>query len=298
MLSESALGDPDYCKSLLTSVSSRDAKRGDLHVYLPTLTLETVQQVLALGNQLARQKQYELFAKAYDSEEERLADVQIFHRLLKTSHAIELVARMLQFQIKSYGKFHGFDENEEATQQQLQRYNNAVEQVAHARQQLLSMLQTIREGRNPLGLEDGDIPLYLNPNANDALGKNNALTDFFLPENGGHFTATGSAAEAVAELTAARAAFIQMRDRQLQVAQVTQQEEDRLLGIKQNYGQRLLGLCGSENGISSTAAGFFEDSEDGLSISFKGQADDCVYKKTASGCSVNDEDLFCASQNR
>ena len=65
-------------------------------------------------------------------------------------------------------------DDDEATSKQLQRYAHAHDQVTNSRTQLLSILQTIREGRNPLGLEDGDIPLYLNPGANNALDKSNA----------------------------------------------------------------------------------------------------------------------------
>ncbi len=148
-------------------------------------------------------------------------------------------------------------------------WQNAQGLFDAALQDLMTEWDSLEEGRNPLGIDDVDLPLYTNT-LNDPQSDGEkflSVSSYFLYESTGGLDNSGWATKAVQTATdsfdAARTAWSDMVDRTLQGILEEQNVNDRVSQIKRNFGEKILNLCGN-NLFENTTTGNPIVSEDVL----------------------------------
>jgi hypothetical protein len=146
----------------------------------------------------------------------------------------------------------------------------------------LSRATRLYEGRNPLGIEDEDLPLYFSGASVDPGGRFSAISDYLLGA-GAPASGTAWAPQAVAEAESAanalNAAYKESIQRQYEGALSVTASQDRVDAIKSDYGERLAGICGLPQGI---VAGDALDKWPGF------DADRCYFASEAPACKVDE----------
>ena len=130
-------------------------------------------------------------------------------------------------------------------------YSAAKSGLAVAVQRLVASTRALQRGDNPLGIEETDLPLYFLGGQVSDDSRFFAISDYLVGRSPGaqDSWAPSLVADAEHKLTAARAAWIERRDRAL-VAETDQQvREDRLSNILQDSGNVILELCGRPTGL-------------------------------------------------
>lgn len=129
----------------------------------------------------------------------------------------------------------------------LGRYEAADRALSRALNRLMERTAAMLGGLNPLGIEDVDLPLYFDADTMGADGRFSAISDFLVA--GQNAYVPRKIAEADRDLEAARAAYVERRDRQIQ-DQVSQDLlDDELESVTRDYGEQILELCGRPDGI-------------------------------------------------
>jgi hypothetical protein len=107
--------------------------------------------------------------------------------------------------------------------------------------------QGLALGKNPIGIEDSDLPLYFQGENVDPVGEFSAISDYLLG-NGSTVNAMAWAPLAVSQAqmaaTAVGAAYQTQVTRQYEAALATTDAEDRLDQIRTDAGNALSNLCG------------------------------------------------------
>ncbi len=101
-------------------------------------------------------------------------------------------------------------------------------------------------GRNPLGIEDSDLPLYFLGANLGAGGQFAAVSDYLLGSGPGSTAwAPALVAQASTDLTAAETAYQQQQDRMLAQQEAASDEANREEALETQYGSQILNLCGT-----------------------------------------------------
>lgn len=108
----------------------------------------------------------------------------------------------------------------------------------------------LERGANPLGIEEPDLPLYHSgADVPDAIARFKATSNYLLASGGGATDpgwATRAVADAVTSSNAARAQWEKLLERKLQSSLAQQARDDRVAQLEQNYGEKILTLCGEK----------------------------------------------------
>jgi hypothetical protein len=132
-------------------------------------------------------------------------------------------------------------------------YTNADRALAAALKQAISRATALELGKNPLGIEDSDLPLYFSGSSVDPAGRFSAISDYLL--GSGPFAMMAWAPQAVATAqTAADAlatAYKEQTTRQYQAALATNDAQTRLDAIRTQYGSQIANLCGAPPGLGA-----------------------------------------------
>jgi hypothetical protein len=119
---------------------------------------------------------------------------------------------------------------------------------------VLAALGELESGKNPLGIEDIDLPLYRIGDETTAIERFAALSDYLLGT-------PGDAREAIApflvrraqeQLDVAQAAWVRNVERDFQAQLSAAESERRIEGINRRYGERIISLCGDPTWRSDT----------------------------------------------
>jgi hypothetical protein len=132
-------------------------------------------------------------------------------------------------------------------------YVNADHALASALRQAISRAAAVQLGKNPLGIEDSDLPLYFSGAAVDPAGRFSAISDYLLGSGPLAMMAWAPQAVTTAQ-TAADAlatAYKEQVNRQYQAALATNDAQTRLDAIRTQYGQQIANLCGTPPGLGS-----------------------------------------------
>ncbi|MCA9543404.1 MAG: hypothetical protein KC613_03410, partial [Myxococcales bacterium] len=124
------------------------------------------------------------------------------------------------------------------------QWDLAQQAVGAATAQAQAAIADLRAGRNALGIEDIDLPIYrVGDQAADG-ARFSALSDSLIGRPGDARPIVPSLIErARARLAEARDAFVGARDRDLDVEQLRLARERRLMEINRLYGEQIIGLC-------------------------------------------------------
>lgn len=145
----------------------------------------------------------------------------------------------------------------------------------------LARADIIREGRNPLGIDDDDLPLYFLDDSIGAGGRFAAVSDFLLGSGpGASAWAPTLVAQASSALDEARTAFIEQEDRDYLIAR-DERDHQRWVGeVRDEYNATLRDYCGPVT----------ESLIDDPSFS----ATTCSLNRGAPGCNIDDFERFAA----
>ncbi|MEO0322845.1 MAG: hypothetical protein AAF447_07795 [Myxococcota bacterium] len=152
---------------------------------------------------------------------------------------------------------------------------------------LAADMQSLREGRNPFGIEDEDLPLYFL--ADDGLGAGgrfSAISDFLLGPSPGSTTnfAPFAIVQAEEALTAARTAWVDFQDRETARDQVADMLAEQLDDIRMSFGSDIGAYCGTPGDLLTVDVLEGWEAAQGEPFS----ADTCFFDRGESGCSFDD----------
>ena len=132
-------------------------------------------------------------------------------------------------------------------------YTNADRALRAAVRQAISRATALQLGKNPLGIEDADLPLYFSGAAIDPAGRFSAISDYLLGSGPTAMMAWAPQAVLAAQ-TAADAlgtAYKEQANRQYQAALATNEAQTRLDAVRTQYGSQIANLCGTPPGLGS-----------------------------------------------
>ncbi len=134
----------------------------------------------------------------------------------------------------------------------------AAETGAYAAlQSVLDEAEHLKNGDNPLGISDDDLPLHYFGNPQDPGSRFSAISDFLLghtlsSSSGNSAWAPAAVARAQTLLDAAQSQWIALRTRQLGAVLSSNDAAARLDGIKKEYGDKIINLCGNQSWNADT----------------------------------------------
>jgi hypothetical protein len=137
------------------------------------------------------------------------------------------------------------------------RQQRAFDRTQGTLNSVLIKAQGVRDGKNPLGIEDEDTPLYFLAANNLGPGKRfSAVSDYLIGDPGPNSTgwATSLTRQAAVTLDAAREAWSQQSGRELQDKLTSQQQLDRAADSSASYGEPILQMCGAIEGVNKYTA--------------------------------------------
>ncbi len=173
-----------------------------------------------------------------------------------------------------------------------ERYQRAQVQLDGNIASAFVQMQSIREGRNPFGIEEDDLPLYFLADTIGAGGRFTAISDFLLgpnPAAASNF-APFSIRQAAESLDDARDAWTAFRDRETQRMQSAAELDERLEEINLRFGGELTSYCGAPAGLDTVDVLDGWDAAHGEAFN----AETCFYNRDEPGCSF---DLGTWAQN-
>ncbi|MEQ8279533.1 MAG: hypothetical protein RMA76_19015 [Deltaproteobacteria bacterium] len=125
--------------------------------------------------------------------------------------------------------------------------DRAVTRAADAQAEAVQLIQAVNAGRNPLGIEDEDLPLYFEQVATDAGSRFTAVSDYLIGSDFSTFSPVPSLVQdAVDAFATARTAYLAEQQRMVQVENV---QADRDLFVRMErvaLGAEVLDLCGDD----------------------------------------------------
>lgn len=139
----------------------------------------------------------------------------------------------------------------------------------------------LQEGRNPLGIEDEDLPLYFSGvSSAEPAARFSAISEYLLGASAAAGTAWAPRAVAEAQVAAdaLNAAYRDNVERRYRAALSATESQARTDAIKASYGERLAGICGLPEGITrATALEAWTDFD----------ADRCFFASESPSCKVD-----------
>jgi hypothetical protein len=137
------------------------------------------------------------------------------------------------------------------------KYLAADKAFAGKLREAISDAQGLALGKNPIGIEDSDLPLYFQGENVDPVGEFSAISDYLLG-NGSTVNAMAWAPLAVSQAqtaaTAVGAAYQTQATRQYQAALATTDAQNRLDQIRTDAGNALYNMCGLPAGLTALTA--------------------------------------------
>lgn len=128
-------------------------------------------------------------------------------------------------------------------------WKSAKSELNMAVKMVLTRMEQLELGDNPLGIEDRDLPIYFYGDPAGASAQFSAISDYLVGDGTGQgeFTAWAAATVTKAQdaLDAARAAWLETIDRDLAYKLQTSEYEGQMDDVKGNYAGTILELCGA-----------------------------------------------------
>jgi hypothetical protein len=134
------------------------------------------------------------------------------------------------------------------------RFETARTALDAATAAALNAALALQAGRNPLGVEETDLPLYFKEEAEVSASEGfSAISDFLIGDGTVQTPAWAPryVAEAEEALDAARTAWLAQQDRELQNILVSGDLTERVVALKTAYGEALTELCGHPTGVTA-----------------------------------------------
>lgn len=162
------------------------------------------------------------------------------------------------------------------------RYVAAEGRLSAAIGRVQLLMGAIRDGANPFGVEENDLPLYFFADETGAGGRFSAISDFLLGETPASATnfAPYSVRQAQEAMDDARLAWVDYKDRQTQRAQSSAELDEKLENIHLRFAGELTGYCGTPGGLATVQV--LEGWEAAQGEVFR--AERCYYKLGEAGC--------------
>jgi len=133
----------------------------------------------------------------------------------------------------------------------LVRHDRALERAGRVLKSALTKSAGVLEGKNPLGIEEADLPLYFLSESADPGRRFSAISDYLRgdpgPASGGW--ATSLVRQAQGALDGARTAWAAQFNRELQTKLTNQAQLYRAFDSAASYGDPILQLCGPIAGL-------------------------------------------------
>jgi hypothetical protein len=153
-------------------------------------------------------------------------------------------------------------------------YARSVANLGEVQRAVTREWRSYEVGRNPLGIDDDDLPLYRGLfNPDEAGVRFSAISSYLIDD-----WADQALTDAEDARTDAETAWSGLLERQLQRAQSDDDKGRRIEEIKRQYGEKILTLCGNPMDLSDSAEVFAEDAWPGLN---------------AASCFMNPNDSQC-----
>lgn len=257
-LPAAVLANPDYRLPLAPGISAVQGHAQGTGV--PVAMVDTLRAQLGLARSLIEDA-----ARRQD----RTVLVNVGH-LFRVLGLAEVLARRLAER--------SFAQGTPAWAQTWERSLRAYEQ---SRDDTLTAAIALQRGANPLGIEDGDLPLYFFGGATDPSARFSAVSDYLLGV-GASTTAWAPAlvANATAAATDMRTAYATQATRQYQEALSVMDADNRLGDIRAEAGGTIVNLCGTPAGL--TTENVLEGWEAAAGRPFR--SGDCFHRTEAAGC--------------
>jgi hypothetical protein len=160
-------------------------------------------------------------------------------------------------------------------------WEEAQESFDRALGEMLGQHRAQQAGENPLGIADMDLPLYRNTNPDWAGHKFSAISSYLIDN-----WAQDAIDDAIAAREKALAAWVNLRERQLQYEFQMGEMEERLAEIKRTYGEKILQLCGNPYELETSEDVLDETKWPGLS------SDNCFMNLADGNCHYDEGELM------
>jgi hypothetical protein len=229
------LAAPDYRPLAIGAAVAASANQ-EQPFALPVALLETIDAQLALADVMSEEAAFAGDAKAYD------APAQV----LRQTYALRALAADMTARAVADAKAAGLP-----TPAWLARYELLGKSVQSVLQRILVRIDAARLGRNPLGIEPQDTPLYFFGDEATATTRFSAISDFLIGQPGGTAWVPTMVGRATASLADARTTWIAMRDRDVAVQQTQLANEQHLDALRASYGGQLADLCGGPSTLGT-----------------------------------------------
>ncbi len=149
-------------------------------------------------------------------------------------------------------------------------WDNAEILLATALSDALASFDSAKRGDNEFGIAAGELPLARIGDEEGVFNKFSALSDFLLGAPGSQLAVAPAMVERAAnKLVAAREAWIQLQERDLDQEFSSLSQERREIDIANEYGEQIVGLCGNpefettnildDEGLASINSCFIKD---------------------------------------
>lgn len=165
------------------------------------------------------------------------------------------------------------------------RYLAATGRMSSAIERVHLLMSALRTGANPLGIDDGDLPLYFFADETGAGGRFSAISDFLLGESPSSATnfAPYAVRQAQEAMDDARSAWVAYKDRQTQRDQSAADLDEKLEDIHLRFAGELTSYCGTPGTLATVDV--LENWESAQGEPFN--ADRCYFKMNEPGCDTN-----------
>jgi hypothetical protein len=131
----------------------------------------------------------------------------------------------------------------------LDRYDAAALALGRSHQRLSAALGALLTGANPLGVDDTDLPLFVDGDLTGANARFSAVSATFL--DGMQAWALDAVSEAQNRLESARAAWTRQQTRRIHDSDRLVAHQDRMTALKGDIGDQLFELCGKPDALST-----------------------------------------------
>lgn len=133
----------------------------------------------------------------------------------------------------------------------LTRYQLDAKNVQALLQRLIFRVDAARLGKNPLGIDAQDTPLYFFGDEATATTRFSAISDFLIGQPGGSAWVPTMVSRSTTALSDARTSWLAKRDRAVSVKQTVLANEQHLDAIRAKYGEQLGELCGGPSTLGT-----------------------------------------------
>ncbi len=238
-LSPKALRNPDYRQSIdggNFTDKPYNRQSGGLVVSMAELLDAQVQ----LGNAIAEQYALQGATAEPDSLSELLQTYQVADALIQ---ALDRRSRDVD---GTYGGWEG-------------RFRSVERRLMGGWIKLSNRVDGMLNGRNPLGIEDVDLPLYFREIHNDAVSRFGAVSEFLLgPTNDSQAWAASLVRDASDAYATAKQAYLDEQSRLLNQQADETAKATRVDNVKTDFGLQMIDMCGSEAFGGASADGVYD----------------------------------------